>query len=189
MFWTMLCGRRVADGRWWTSWLTAPSAGWPLNDPKCAPCWLTAAAPGCSSACERKPPTCPRYSAVALLARIKIRNIRNCQLKHHLAAIRPRVLGKASMPAQKVRVSSTVEAALFRAVGVDPVVHRALREVGQPRSATESVAAAGHYPADRSGFRRHTRLRPTRTGPHLPLEVSVSVPAPNRRALQRGCRP
>src|SRR6516164_4325004 len=59
MFWTMLCGRRVADGRWWTSWLTAPSAGWRLNDPKCAPCWPTAAAPGCSSACDRKPLTCP----------------------------------------------------------------------------------------------------------------------------------
>ena len=30
-----------------------------LNDPKCAPCWPTAAAPGCSSACDRKPLTCP----------------------------------------------------------------------------------------------------------------------------------
>src|SRR5215831_16604805 len=59
MFWTMLCGRRVADGRWSTYWWTAPSAGWRLNDPKCAPCWPTAAVPGCSSACERKPPTCP----------------------------------------------------------------------------------------------------------------------------------
>src|SRR5215813_11443354 len=49
-----------------------------------------------------------RYSAVAWLARIKIRNIRNCQLEHYLAAIRPRVLGKASQPAQKVRGSSTV---------------------------------------------------------------------------------
>jgi ABC-type transporter MlaC component len=58
MFWTMSCGRRVADGRWWTYWWTAPSAGWRLNDPKCAPCWPTAAAPGCSSAC-RKPLTCP----------------------------------------------------------------------------------------------------------------------------------
>src|ERR1700730_17363091 len=59
MFWTMSCGRRVADGRWWTYWRTAPSAGWRLNDPKCAPCWPTAAAPGCSSACDRKPLTCP----------------------------------------------------------------------------------------------------------------------------------
>src|SRR5499427_3241673 len=59
MFWTTSCGRRVADGRWWTYWLTAPSAGWRLNDPKCAPCWPTATVPGCSSACERKPPTCP----------------------------------------------------------------------------------------------------------------------------------
>ena len=30
-----------------------------LNDPKCAPCWPTAAAPGCSSACDRKPLTYP----------------------------------------------------------------------------------------------------------------------------------
>jgi hypothetical protein len=66
-----------------------------------------------------------------LPARIKIRNIRNCQLEHHLAAIRPRVLGKASQPAQKVRGAQQFEAALFRAVVVDPVVHRALREVGQ----------------------------------------------------------
>src|SRR6202040_3091655 len=59
MFWTMSCGRRVTDGRWWTYWWTAPSAGGRLNDPKCAPCWPTAAAPGCSSACDRKPLTCP----------------------------------------------------------------------------------------------------------------------------------
>src|SRR5262249_54847440 len=56
-------------------------------------------------------------------------------------------------------------------------------------SATEPVAAAEHHLADRRGFRRHTRLSPTRTAPHVPLEVSVPVPAPNRRPLQRGYRP
>jgi hypothetical protein len=48
-----------------------------------------------------------------------------------LAAIRPRVLGKASQPAKKFEEAQQFEAALFRAIGVDPVVHRTLREVGQ----------------------------------------------------------
>jgi len=29
VFWTTSCGRRTADGRWWTYWLTARSAGHP----------------------------------------------------------------------------------------------------------------------------------------------------------------
>ena len=69
MFWTMLCGRRVADGRWSTYWWTASSAGWRRNDPKCAPCWPTAAAPGCSSACDRKPLTCPPVFCSSVAAR------------------------------------------------------------------------------------------------------------------------
>ena len=36
---------------------------------------------------------------------------------------------------------------------------------------------AGQRAERRSGFRRHTRLSPTRTAPHLPLEVSVPVPS------------
>jgi len=44
-----------------------------------------------------------------------------------LAAIRPRVLGKASQPANKFEEAQQFEAGLFRAV----VLRRALREVGQ----------------------------------------------------------
>jgi hypothetical protein len=61
---------------------------------------------------------------------------------------------------------------------------------GAPRAIRESaadMAATVHYAVDRSGFRRHTRPSPTRAAPHSSLEVSVPVPAPNRRALQRGC--
>jgi hypothetical protein len=61
---------------------------------------------------------------------------------------------------------------------------------GAPRAIWESaadMAATVHYAVDRSGFRRHTRSSPTRAAPHSSLEVSVPVPAPNRRALQRGC--
>jgi hypothetical protein len=61
---------------------------------------------------------------------------------------------------------------------------------GAPRAIWESaadMAATVHYAVDRSGFRRHTRPSPTRAAPHSSLEVSVPVPAPNRRALQRGC--
>src|SRR6516225_4877740 len=81
MFWTTLCGRRVADGRWWTYWL---------------------AAPGCSSACDRKPLTCPAVFCSSVAG------------------------------ANKFEEAPQSEAARFRAIGVDPVVHRVLREVGQP---------------------------------------------------------
>src|SRR5215472_7704796 len=123
MFWTTLCGRRVADGRWWTSWLMAPSAEWRLNDPKCAPCWPTAAAPGCSSACDRKPLTCPAVFCSSVLARIKIRNIRNCQLEPHWL---PSGLGcweRRAIQTKKFEEAQQFEAALFRAVVVDVVVH------------------------------------------------------------------
>jgi hypothetical protein len=61
---------------------------------------------------------------------------------------------------------------------------------GAPRAIRESaadMAATVHYAVDRSGFRRHTGPSPTRAAPHSSLEVSVPVPAQNRRALQRGC--
>src|SRR5262245_18983612 len=60
---------------------------------------------------------------------------------------------------EKFEEAQQFETALFRAVVVDPVVHRALTEVGQPPSATELVAQPRHHAADRSGFRRHTRVR------------------------------
>ena len=123
------------------------------------PIWMIpAATPGCSSACEGKPLTCPA-AAVG---------------QHGAGCLRA---GARGCTEAGVRKASRVE-----------IVHRALTSPPAP-SATEPVAAAGHYPADRSGLRRHTSLSATRTAPHLPLEVSVPVPAPNRRASQRGCHP
>jgi hypothetical protein len=53
----------------------------------------------------------------------------------------------------------------------------------------EPAAATGHYAADRSGFRRHTRPSPTRAAASFALEVSVRVPASNPEGNKRAAIP
>ena len=108
--------------------------------------------------------------------------------RHHVAWLKRRPAGGWFLPSSGVLVNPLRLISVGFAAGRwNPAIAIAY---GAPRAIWESaadMAATVHYAVDRSGFRRHTRPSPTRAAPHSSLEVSVPVPAPNRRALQRGC--
>jgi len=93
---------------------------------------------------------------------------------------------RASRP-KKFEEAQQYEAALFRAVVVDVVVH-SLREIGQLLEPQSPLQRPDIIRRVETASAATPGLSATRTA-SLPSEVSVPVPAPNRRALHRGCCP